>query len=127
MHTPPRGVYYDRSFRMTDPGYVKKFFSPNSGNFKAKYNIKRMTSFVNGNITASLTWESIKNLDIIFCRNVLIYFSEEKLKIVMNNFYNALREGGYLLLGHSETLTGLFDEFEPKRFPETLIYKKKET
>lgn len=118
-----QGAYYERSFRMTDPEYQKKFFTPNSGDFLAKDTIKRMTSFVSGNITNPM---NMKDFDVIFCRNVLIYFSEEKMKIVINNFYNALRPGGYLLLGHSETLNGSFNGFETKRFPGTIIYKKRE-
>ena len=85
-----------------------------------------MTSFVPGNITDPATWEAINGLDIILCRNVLIYFSEEKLKEAAKNFYKALRPGGSLLLGHSETLSGVCDEFGPRRFPETIIYSKKE-
>ena len=120
-----RGIYYPRSFRMTDPRYTKKFFSVNSGkHYEVKDNIKKMTSFVYGNITEPNTWEGIGKVDIVFCRNVLIYFSEEKTKAVVNNFYNALRKGGYLLLGHSETLTGMSNEFESLRFPETFVYRK---
>lgn len=127
LETARKGDYYQRSFRMTDPEYMKKFFSANSGDFKAKHNIKRVTSFVQGNITDPETWKDINDIDIIFCRNVLIYFSDDKIKAAINNFHRALRPGGSLLLGHSETLTGIFDEFELRRFPETIIYKKKET
>ncbi|MGA1791400.1 MAG: CheR family methyltransferase [bacterium] len=123
LETARQGIYYERSFRMTDPEYREKFFSSNSGDFITKENIKRMTSFVFGNITLPL---SMRDFDLIFCRNVLIYFSEEKFKSAIHNFCNVLRPGGYLLLGHSETLTGMSDEFEIRRFPETFVYKKKE-
>ncbi|UCD83220.1 MAG: protein-glutamate O-methyltransferase CheR [Deltaproteobacteria bacterium] len=120
-----RGIYYNSSFRMTEPAYVKKFFSYNSGDYQAKDNIKRMTSFVYGNITDQQTWEGLRDVDVIFCRNVLIYFSEEKVKTAVNNLSQAMRKGGHLLLGHSETLTGISDDFELVRFPETFIYQKK--
>lgn len=126
LETARGGVYYDRSFRMTDNGYRKKFFAPNSGNFETRDNIKRLTSFVSGNIAEPRIWEAHGNFDIIFCRNVLIYFSDAKIKTVIDNFSKALEAGGYLLLGHSETLTGMSNDFEPKRFPETIIYRKKE-
>jgi chemotaxis protein methyltransferase CheR len=126
LETAKSGIYYDRSFRMTDAKYMQRFFSPNTGNYKAKDNIKRMTSFISGNITDTAAWNTMRDIDVIFCRNVLIYFSDEKLKIAVENFYKALRKGGFLLLGHSETLTGIFDKFEPQRFPKTIIYKKKE-
>ena len=85
-----------------------------------------MTSFISGNIVMPATWQRLESFDIIFCRNVLIYFSEEKLKTAVNNFYNALGNGGRLLIGHSETLIGIFDKFEIQRFPETIVYRKME-
>jgi chemotaxis protein methyltransferase CheR len=117
------GAYYERSFRMTNLEYKKRFFTPNSGDFLAKDSIKRMTSFISGNIAITMT---MKDLDAIFCRNVLIYFSEEKIKTAINNLHKSLRPGGYLLLGHSETLIGIFEGFETRRFPGAIIYKKRE-
>jgi chemotaxis protein methyltransferase CheR len=126
LETAREGNYYARSFRMTDPEYQKKFFSSNSGNFQPRDNIKRMTSFVAGNIAEARTWEAFQDLDIIFCRNVLIYFSPDKVKAAIAHFHRALGKGGYLLLGHSETMTGISDDFELKRCPEAIIYQKKE-
>ncbi|MGA1839300.1 MAG: CheR family methyltransferase [bacterium] len=117
------GIYYERSFRLTDPEYRRRFFTSNSGDFIVKDSIKRMTSFVSGNITDQIT---IGDIDAIFCRNVLIYFSDEKLKTAIKNFHMALRPGAYLMLGHSENLSGVFDGFETRRFPGTIIYKKRE-
>ena len=124
LETARTGIYYERSFRMTDPSYKEKFFTPNSGDYIAKHNIKRMTTFISGNISLPLPF---RDIDIILCRNVLIYFSEDKMKMAVENFYNALRPGGYLLLGHSETLTGICDKFETKRFPGTIIYQKRDS
>ena len=117
------GVYYERSFRMTDPGYKKRFFTANPGNFLVKDSIRKMTSFVSGNIISPM---NIKDFDVIFCRNVLIYFSDEKTKSAIKNLHMSLRSGGYLMLGHSESLTGIFDGFETIRFPGAVIYKKRE-
>lgn len=120
-----RGIYYSRSFRMTAPMYLPKFFSTNCESHSAKDSIRRVTDFTTGNITDPSAFANKQGFDVIFCRNVLIYFSEEKVKAAVENFYNALNPGGYLLLGHSETLTGIYDEFETKRFPETIVYRKK--
>jgi chemotaxis protein methyltransferase CheR len=117
-----QGIYYERSLRMTDPAYKKRYFIPNSGDFLVRDNIRNMVSFMWGNITTPLP---VRDFDIILCRNVFIYFSEGKMKSGVKNLHDALRPGGYLLLGHSETLTGISDEFETRRFPETIIYKKK--
>lgn len=125
LEVAKRGVYYERSFRMTEQKYLEKFFSTNSRGFHIKNNIKMMTSFVQGNILNPESWNTLKNFDLIFCRNVLIYFSEEKIKTAITNFYHSLKEGGYLFLGHAETLTGMSEGFEPKRFPDTIVYQKK--
>ncbi|MGA1865790.1 MAG: CheR family methyltransferase [bacterium] len=117
------GTYYERSFRLTNPEYKKRFFTLNSGDFIIKDSIKRMTSFVSGNITDQIT---ISDIDAIFCRNVLIYFSDEKLKTAIKNFHMALRPGAHLMLGHSENLAGVFNGFETRRFPGAIIYKKRE-
>lgn len=119
-----RGVYYEKSFRMTDSSYMKKFFSPNCGDYEAKNVLKKMIRFISGNIMEQDLGDDMQNFDAIFCRNVLIYFTDEKLKLALKNFHRALRAGGYLLLGHSETLTGVFDEFKAIRYPETIVYKK---
>jgi chemotaxis protein methyltransferase CheR len=120
-----RGIYYPRSLRMTDPAYIQKFFSANSGDYQAKDVIKKMTAFSLGNIVEASTWEKISRLDIIFCRNVMIYFSEEMIKQTVRFLHQALRKGGYLLLGHAETLLGICEDFEPIRAPETILYRKR--
>ena len=84
--------------------------------------LMRMISFLTNNETYFFREASQLNV----FRNVLIYFSKDKVKTVINNFSHALGRGGYLLLGHSETLTGIGNDFEAKRFPETIIYQKKE-
>jgi chemotaxis protein methyltransferase CheR len=52
-----------------------------------------------------------EKMDVIFCRNVVIYFDKPTQQILMRKFYQQLRPGGYLFLGHSETLNGINDDF----------------
>jgi chemotaxis protein methyltransferase CheR len=120
-----QGIYYPRAFRMTEADYLRNYFSANgSENYKLKESIRKMTKFIAGNITNIETWKDLGEMDIIFCRNVLIYFSDDKIKQSANNFYQSLRPGGFLLLGHSETLTGIFADFKFRRFPGTVAYQK---
>lgn len=120
-----RGIYYHRSLRMTDDENMKKFFIPLSGGYAVKERIKEMTSFVKGNIADPLTWPPGNDLNVILCRNVLIYFSEDKMREAVINLSNALGPGAYLLLGHSETQAAAISDLEPRRFPEAIIYKKR--
>jgi chemotaxis protein methyltransferase CheR len=62
--------------------------------------------------------------DVIFCRNVIIYFDDASKKIVVRNFYNRLIDGGYLLLGHSESLISLSTQFKLRHLKNDMVYQK---
>jgi chemotaxis protein methyltransferase CheR len=63
-------------------------------------------------------------VDVIFCRNVLIYFDKPARLRVVKTFYNKLNEGGYLLLGHSESLMNISTDFELIHLKNDLVYRK---
>ena len=120
-----KGTYYLRSFRASDPKYLKRFFSENSGDFVAKDLIRRPTRFLSGNIFDPACWRELPDIDILFCRNVLIYFSPQKAREAILFFARALRPGGYLFLGHSEAFNELDNEFEALRFQGTIVHRKR--
>ncbi len=64
------------------------------------------------------------NWDVIFCRNVTIYFKFESTRRVVDNFYESLNPGGYLFVGHSETLTSISDRFEVVEIDGVFLYRK---
>jgi chemotaxis protein methyltransferase CheR len=66
----------------------------------------------------------IRDMDIIFCRNVIIYFDRDAKKKVIGSFYDKLREGGFLLLGHSETLINLSTAFALRTLKNDMVYQK---
>jgi chemotaxis protein methyltransferase CheR len=63
-------------------------------------------------------------MDVIFCRNVIIYFDREAKKKVIESFYHKLRDGGYLLLGHSESLINLSNAFVLRTLKHDMVYQK---
>ncbi|MGV2990535.1 protein-glutamate O-methyltransferase [Vibrio sp. E150_011] len=99
------------------------FESTSSGKMKIKDNAKRLVNFRPQNLMDS--YALLGKFDIIFCRNVLIYFSPEMKSQVLNQMARSLNPGGYLLLGASESLTGLTDQFEMVRCNPGIIYKLK--
>ncbi|PKF62771.1 chemotaxis protein CheR [Psychromonas sp. psych-6C06] len=104
----------------------KQFFSPvndGSGKMQVKPEVKKLTSFRNYNLLDS--YAGLGKFDIIFCRNVLIYFSSDVKSRILNQFASALNPGGYLILGASESLTGLTDKFDMVRCNPGIIYKLK--
>ena len=63
-------------------------------------------------------------MDLVFCRNVIIYFDLDAKKKVVGNFFNVLSEGGFLLLGHSESLMNVSTQFTLRHFKTDMIYQK---
>ncbi|MGF1699341.1 protein-glutamate O-methyltransferase [Photobacterium makurazakiensis] len=103
----------------------RRIFFENNGDGRMKVNdkVKRMVNFRPQNLKDS--YALLGKFDIIFCRNVLIYFSPEMKAKVLNQMAMSLNPGGYLLLGASESLTGLTDKFEMIRCNPGIIYKLK--
>ncbi|CAM4231286.1 protein-glutamate O-methyltransferase [Vibrio agarivorans] len=119
------GVYDNLALgRGLSPERRRTFFQDaGDGKMKINDNVKRLVSFRPQNLTES--YALLGKFDIIFCRNVLIYFSPEMKSKVLNQMANSLNPGGYLLLGASESLTGLTDRFEMVRCNPGIIYKLK--
>ena len=104
----------------------RQFFDrSNNDNGKMQVNneVKKLTSFRSLNLLDS--YSSLGKFDIIFCRNVLIYFSSDVKTQILNQFASSLNPNGYLILGASESLSGLTDRFEMVRCNPGIIYKLK--
>ncbi|AWB67958.1 chemotaxis protein CheR [Saccharobesus litoralis] len=110
--------------RGLSPERKRQFFEPTEGGcMRLKPEVKRLTSFRQVNLLDSYTL--LGKFDIIFCRNVLIYFSADLKSKILAQFARALNPNGYLFLGASESITGLSDEFEMQRCNPGIIYRKK--
>lgn len=118
------GDYLERSVRYMPPGLLKKYFVPHENGYTVKNEIKKMVSFHHVNLFDSLKMRIFRNMDFIFCRNVLIYFDDAARKAVMANFYDSLNPGGYIYLGHSESVTRISSAFEIKRAGGFIVHQK---
>ena len=76
------------------------------------------------NLHDRMAMRAMRDFDFIFCRNVLIYFDDLSRKAVVDHFYNALNRGGYVFLGHSESIGRVTTAFKLKRFENHLVYGK---
>ncbi len=121
-----RGIYSSSSFRVINPYYLEKYFLPQGDKFQLSEEIKKMVKFDCFNLLSFNYPGYLKELDVIFCRNVLIYFSLEAKRILVEKFYQLLRPGGFLLLGHSESLMNLSTAFQIRHFKNDLVYQKPE-
>lgn len=119
------GVFRESSFRQTEPGYIARYFKPEGRNaYRLAREVRERVSFGHLNLMDEGAMALIGSVDIIFCRNVIIYFSPESRQRLIAMFHRKLRPGGYLLLGHSESLVNLSTEFELVPLENDIVYRK---
>jgi chemotaxis protein methyltransferase CheR len=119
-----KGIYTQNSFRNVDQAIINNYFAREDDKYKIIDTIKNMVTFGKVNIIDERRLVLLGEVDLIFCRNVLIYFDTEAKKRAINNFYNRLRKNGFLLLGHSESLLGLSTQFQLRHFINDMVYQK---
>lgn len=118
--------YGASSMRNTTPDQVARYFLP-AGGEEPRYGLRpeyrQDVSFRTGNILDVASFGLVP-YDVIFCRNVLIYFSDGAFHRAIDNFARALRPGGLLFLGHSESLIGRSTQFETVRLGSCIAYRR---
>jgi len=119
-----RGIYSAASFRVTDEYYLQKYFTKLNGKYQILPAVKDLVHFNVLNLLLAEKSPPLLNLDIIFCRNVIIYFNLESKRQLVAQFYRLLREEGFLLLGHSESLMNLSTAFRLRHLRHDLVYQK---
>jgi chemotaxis protein methyltransferase CheR len=124
LHKARRGIYREASFRQTDPFLREKYFSQKDGLFRISDEIKKHVSFAHLNLLDESRSALLGSLDVVLCRNVIIYFDVETKRRVVRTFHQKLKPGGFLLLGHSESLINLSTDFELKHLRHDMVYRK---
>jgi chemotaxis protein methyltransferase CheR len=119
-----RGVYREASFRETDETTRERYFAQKDGFARISDSIKRHVDFTHMNLLDDSKVALLGPMDVILCRNVIIYFDIATKKRVMRTFYDKLQPGGYLLLGHSESLINVTADFELKHLSRDLVYRR---
>jgi chemotaxis protein methyltransferase CheR len=127
-----RGLYGQSSFRTTDEFYKERYFSDaGQGLWRASDLLRSRVRFEQSNLMNLSRGDnshaplSGDGFDVIFCRNVLMYFDEEAAGNTLSAFHSLLKRGGYLLLGHAESLLPFGTPFEAVQFGRELIHRKK--
>ena len=120
-----QGIYGPNSFRgNVSPYYQTKYFIPNSDRFKVNTQLESMVRFDHLNLSDFAKIRSLRGMDVVFCRNVLIYFDKEMKRQLLKSLYNVLNHGGYLFLGEAESLHGISSSFQVIHHPGAFVYKK---
>jgi len=116
-----RGVYSGRSIGSVTERQLGAHFAAVDGGYQVKPRIHKIVNFVQMNLASPVY---VGKMDLIFCMNVLIYFSEERRRTLVQRFYDALEPGGYLFLGHSESISKMPVKFQAIVLGDCILYRK---
>jgi chemotaxis protein methyltransferase CheR len=120
-----KGLYARGALRDTPPEMVSRYFVQDpDGRYQVTGPIKQMVTFAHMNLLDERMLALVGRMDVVFCRNVMIYFDLPARRRLLKSFYAKLLEGGYLLLGHSESLINLTADFELVHLEHDLIYRR---
>jgi chemotaxis protein methyltransferase CheR len=116
--------YHEWSLRQTGPDARARFFKDGRGGIRVVDEVRRLVTFEERNLVEDdpAFWRD-GVLDVIFCRNVLMYFSPEVVRRIVARFARVLAPGGFLFLGHAETLRGVSTDFHLRHGHETFYYQ----
>ena len=116
-----RGIYSGRSIARVSEKQLADHFSPASHGQQVKSRLRKMVTFVQMNLASPVY---VGRMDLVFCMSVLIYFSEERRRAVVQRFYDTLEPGGYLFLGHSESISKMPVKFQAIVLNDCILYRK---
>jgi len=120
-----RATYDERSVKEVPPEYFDRHIkSLPAGYFGIKPETAKLVEIEHLNLSDRMAMRAMRSFDFIFCRNVLIYFDDASRKAVVDHFYNSLKPGGFIFLGHSESIGRISTAFKLMRVGEHLVYRK---
>jgi len=119
------GIYSARSVQYLPPGYLFKYFTllP-GGEYQLSDEIRSAVAFSRINLMDPQETGIFQNIDVVFCRNLLIYFDDISRRRAAEVLYDALAPGGFICLGHSESMSRISSLFTLRRFPDAIVYQK---
>jgi chemotaxis protein methyltransferase CheR len=116
-----RGIYAGRSIASVKETQFAAHFTQVQDGYQIKPRLRKMVTFAQMNLAAAVY---VGRMDLIFCMNVLIYFSEDRRRTLVQRFYDTLEPGGYLFLGHSESISKMPVKFQAIVLNDCILYRK---
>ncbi|HEY1159152.1 MAG TPA: protein-glutamate O-methyltransferase CheR [Terracidiphilus sp.] len=118
------GRYSIRSVQYVPAPWLKKYFKGIGDEYQLSDDLRQAVEFTRVNLSEPADTRNYRNFDVIFCRNLLIYFDDISRQTAAETFYEALNPGGYVCLGHSESMSRISSLFKVCKFPEAIVYRK---
>lgn len=118
------GFYSDYSVQHLPPKLLQKYFQPRSGGYQICDGLRQAVKFTHVNLVDTSEVKAYRGFDVIFCRNLLIYFDDLSRRQAGDTLYDALNPGGFICLGLSESMSRISSLFRVRKFPEAIVYQK---
>jgi len=116
--------YGQRSVNEVPEQYLTKYLIEDGHEYVVRGRTAALVKTLHLNLHDRMAMRAMRGFDFIFCRNVLIYFDDLSRKRVVDHFYTALNPGGFIFLGHSESVGRVTAAFKLRRFEDHLVYMK---
>lgn len=119
------GYFGQRSLSKLPEDILDRYFDDESDQQRRLIvDLRESVTFVKGNIVDRHSLTALGQFDVIFCRNLLIYFDEAARETAARNIHELLYPGGYICLGHTESMSRISETFEAVRFPDAIVYQE---
>jgi chemotaxis protein methyltransferase CheR len=124
LESAKKAVYGSYAMRNVPEQYLKKYFRSNGWNQELDASVKSAVRFMNINLIDAGKMRTVVGMDVIFCRNVLIYFDDKAKQKAVSLLYDSLRPGGFLFVGSAESLHNVTRAFKPVMFDKVVAYQR---
>jgi len=118
------GRYSPRSVQNVPAAWLTRYFKAIDGEYQICDDLREAVEFTKVNLAEPADTRPYRDFDVIFCRNLLIYFDDVSRKAAAETFYDAMRPGSFLCLGHSESMSRISSLFQVRRFADAIVYQK---
>ncbi len=118
------GHYSPRSVQKLPKHLLDKYFRPAGDGYQICDDLKQAVEFTRVNLMKPTDMRGYREFDVIFCRNLLIYFDDLSRRTAADTFFDALNPGGYLCLGHSESMSRISSLYQVRKFSDSVVYRK---
>jgi chemotaxis protein methyltransferase CheR len=119
------GIFGKRALMRMPPALIDKYFERlDEDRWRVLDDLRQSVEFSPVNLVEAGETRSFGRFDVIFCRNVLIYFDDASRRIAAENLYENLLPGGFICLGHTESMSRISPLFEVRRFADAIVYQR---
>jgi chemotaxis protein methyltransferase CheR len=118
------GLYSARAVQHVPAAWMQKYFTREGDHWRISKDLRDAVAFTRVNLSDPAEVKAYRDYDVVFCRNLLIYFDDTSRRQAAESFYDVLRPGGFICLGHSESMSRISSLFRIRKFPQAIVYQK---